>query len=306
MATGVSTGRRSAAIRLVLAVGLGTILVAETATAGFAHYGDSRALDAEVRGIVGELETSLPEGCPILQLPLMEYPEAGPINRLSGYTQMLPYLVSSDLRWSYGGMKGTREGTWGLDHRDDLETLIPEAQAAGFCGVLLDTYSFGGPADLQRYTAQLGNPDLVSTTGRWVFFEWDDEAGAVPALFPGKGYSVAEAEPGDVFWWQVEPIGQVKVEGLSSEATSMKVELGAPPCGPATLTVNGTKVTATSPRGWATVPVRPDPSGTAALEVRAVQPACRVDGDNRTFFARLFDAARTGELGQDQRARTTQ
>ena len=134
----------------------------ETLTLGFAHYADSEALDREVRPFVRALEERLAEGRPILQLPLMEYPEVGPINNLGGYSLMVPYLVSDALRWSYGGNKATREGRWGLDMRDDTQALADAGQRVGFCAVVVDTASFASPADLQRYTSVLGAPDLAS------------------------------------------------------------------------------------------------------------------------------------------------
>ena len=126
---------------------------------------------------------------------------------------MIPYLVSEDLRWSYGGFKGTREGTWGLDMRDDIQALADAGQGEGFCGVVVDRASFASSSDMQRYTSVLGSPDLVSEAGRWLFFEWPDDE-VVPTVTPISGFSEAGPSPADLGWWQVEEKAVVDLSGM--------------------------------------------------------------------------------------------
>ncbi len=49
----------------------------------------------------------------VFQLPVMRFPENGPIFRLGDYEHFKGYLHSESLRWSYGGVKG-READWQL------------------------------------------------------------------------------------------------------------------------------------------------------------------------------------------------
>lgn len=119
-------------VRVAVAGAAAALLALETLTLGFANFANSDDVDREIRPFVKELEARLAQGCPILQLPLHEYPEGGPVNNMGDYALMIPYLVSEDLRWSYGGFKGTREGTWGLDMRDDIQALARAGQDAGF------------------------------------------------------------------------------------------------------------------------------------------------------------------------------
>jgi hypothetical protein len=37
---------------------------------------------------------------------------------------------------------------------------------------MVDTTSFASAADLQQYTSVLGQPDVTSDRGRWLYFQW--------------------------------------------------------------------------------------------------------------------------------------
>ena len=294
--TVLSRGRQW--LRLGLAATAGAILAFETLTLGFGHYVNSEALDRELRPFVAALEQRLEEGCPILQLPLMEYPEVGPINNLSGYSLMLPYLVSDGLRWSYGGNKATEEGRWGLDMRDDIQALADAAQREGFCGVLVDSTSFASPADLQRYTSVLGAPDLVSQGERWLFFEWFDTQ-VMPTLTPASGFSGAGGSPADPYWWLVEQGGAVTLSGIPAGARSAQLEFGPTPCGPVTMLINGRRVSIGSERQWFEVPIEVDETGQAQLDIEVTTPGCSLPDDPRVFYLGMFDGASGKIFGLD-------
>ena len=125
---------------------------------------------AEVRSLVGQIESRLPEGCGILQLKIMRFPESPPIGTMADYDPLWPYLYSTDLRWSYAGVKGTPAGEWGAGIEEDPEALKAAAEDASFCGVLLDTASLSAPEELEAYVGTFGEPALRSSSGRWLFF----------------------------------------------------------------------------------------------------------------------------------------
>ena len=285
-------------MRIGLAGAAAAILALETLSLGYANFADSAEVDYEIRPFVRKLEGHLTEGCPILQLPLMEFPEAAPINRLRDYSLMIPYLVSEDLRWSYGGVKGTREGTWGLDLRDDIQGLADAGQREGFCGVVVDTTSFASPADLQRYTNILGAPDLASERGRWLYFEWLDDQ-MVPTITPVSGFSGAEGDPTDLFWWQVEGKSVVALSGMPAGTSHADLEFGPTPCGPVNLLVNDRLVSIDRGREWVQVPIDADALGEARLEIEVTTEGCSVPGDPRVFYAAMFDGASVGTLRTD-------
>ena len=115
---------------------------------------------------VERVDTALPEGAAVLELPYLAFPSSPPIQRMVDYDHVRPYLHSDDLRWSYGAMKGRDE-----DIGDDVDT-IAEARAAGYAGVMVDRFGFadnGAALEAQARAAGAGKP-IVSSDGRRVFF----------------------------------------------------------------------------------------------------------------------------------------
>jgi phosphoglycerol transferase len=121
-----------------------------------------------------QMDQALPAGSAVFQLPVMPYPENGPINNLQDYGEILPYVYTQDLRWSYGAMKGRPEADWQLkiDSHDPIAQL-PGLRGLGFDGVLVDTngYADGGDAITAKLETELGPPEVESGNGRWRF--WD-------------------------------------------------------------------------------------------------------------------------------------
>lgn len=70
----------------------------------------ARQVEAD-RAFATDMETVLPEGAMIFQLPVMDFPES-PLPGISSYDHMRPYLHSSRLRYSFGSMKGRPREEW--------------------------------------------------------------------------------------------------------------------------------------------------------------------------------------------------
>ncbi len=130
---------------------------------------------------VGEIERRLPTDAAVFQLPVIPYPEyQAQYARVSDYEQMLPYLVSHDLRWSYGGNKGRPEADWQqqVDSADPAPSLAG-LRGLGFDGVVLDTWQYddGGSAAIASLERELGPADVVSSDdARWRFWDLRREA----------------------------------------------------------------------------------------------------------------------------------
>jgi phosphoglycerol transferase len=121
---------------------------------------------------VAAIESSVPAGAAIFQLPIMSYPECAPINNLNDYQLFRGYLHSASLRWSYGAMKGREISRW----QEKLALLslpnaIAEMQANGFSGIYLDRNGYVDDGTERSLRAILGSP-IVSENGRLVFFRF--------------------------------------------------------------------------------------------------------------------------------------
>lgn len=119
------------------------------------------AIRAAVRSdhdFVRELESRLPAGAMVFQLPVLGFPEATPPWRLSDYEHFRPYLLSHTLRFSYGVPKFRPRGRW----QQELQSLPPVELARrleqfGFSALYLNRKGFEDGGDsLLRALAQAG------------------------------------------------------------------------------------------------------------------------------------------------------
>jgi phosphoglycerol transferase len=60
------------------------------------------------------LETLLPPGAAVFQLPVVSFPEAPSVHQMIDYEQFRPYLWTDSLRFSYGTHKGREREEWQL------------------------------------------------------------------------------------------------------------------------------------------------------------------------------------------------
>lgn len=87
-----------------------------------------RQVEAD-RAFVGEMESVLPEGAMVFQLPVMDFPES-PLPGISSYDHFRPYLYSRSLRYSFGSMKGRPREEWQKAVQAKLiEGAVPDQQA---------------------------------------------------------------------------------------------------------------------------------------------------------------------------------
>jgi len=146
-----------------------------------AEYGNDRAF-------VAAIDEQMPPGAEIFQLPYIPFPGNPPVGALPDQDLLRPYLQSSDLRWSYGAMKGRPEDWaddfFGLSREQvsavrtapasdrPLRTDTAALVASGFEGIYIDRFGYADrAAALEReLSAITGVQPLVSPNGRMSFF----------------------------------------------------------------------------------------------------------------------------------------
>jgi hypothetical protein len=137
---------------------------------------------------VSAIESRLPAGADVYELPYVPYPEAQRSSRTRDFDPVRPYLHSSDLRWSYGAMLN-RPADWQAALMDKPFGLVPPSlSAAGFEGVVVDRLAY--PDDGARVERTLERSlrarPLASPNGRFWFFDMRPYAGRLGAsLAPG-------------------------------------------------------------------------------------------------------------------------
>jgi phosphoglycerol transferase len=132
---------RASALRFVFPAILLLIVTAgvldQTSEAFIPRYKETRRTFQSDARFFATLERRLPAGAALYQLPYVPFPESGAPG-VQDYAELRGYLHSSDLRWSYGAMKG-REGDWSATLSTlPLRLQLPAVAAAGFDGITLD------------------------------------------------------------------------------------------------------------------------------------------------------------------------
>lgn len=75
----------------------------------------------------------------VMQYPYMSYPEHPPIVNMGDYSQMIGYLHSDTIKWSYGAVRGRETDKWIASlMKESLEKQIEILKSSGFTGVYID------------------------------------------------------------------------------------------------------------------------------------------------------------------------
>jgi phosphoglycerol transferase len=266
---------------------------------------------------VRQIETLLPEGSMVYQLPYVPFPEATGLGQMADYDLFRGYLHSNKLRWSYGCMKG-REGDCWQQHvaAQEPAKMVETLAFAGFSGIYLDRYGFAdhGAGLEKALTRLLASPVLVSGDQRLVFFDlrpfaeqlhrdytnkdWalkKDQA-VHPLLLLWKGGFSGDEGSGEHRWRWCSFRGELHIVNLSTRPKTIALagEIGTNqprlahvdivgPCGVKHLAING----ATQP--WKeTLTLAP---GTHVIRFASDGPRLPVPGDPRELVFHVANFA---------------
>jgi len=101
----------------------------------------ARHIDSD-RDFLARVETALPPGAMVFQLPIMEFPES-PIPGIGTYDQLRPYIFSKHLRWSFGAIKGRPKEDWLKTlPAKELKEAVADIRSHGFSAILLHRNGF--------------------------------------------------------------------------------------------------------------------------------------------------------------------
>jgi hypothetical protein len=132
--------------------------------------------------LVSTIQSSVPPGSRILQLPYQRFPETAPLNGVDVSDQLMPYLHSSTLKWSGGGIKGRALVEWQTElGKLPAERLAASASCADFAGVLLDMHAYGDKAGTTAIAMNeaLGSPSAIADNGRYRFYTFQKVVASV-------------------------------------------------------------------------------------------------------------------------------
>lgn len=106
------------------------------------------------------LETELPAGAQIFQLPATVFPEAGPRGGMSDYEHLRLFLGTTTLRFAHGALAGSTAQFWSAHAASlPIRDLVRELEQAGFAALLIDRRAYPeNAADLIRGLQAAGYP----------------------------------------------------------------------------------------------------------------------------------------------------
>ncbi len=166
-----SSSRRwgfAACLAVVLAVGV----LDQTGSSMAPSYKAEAAEYLADGHFVYAIQHQLPAGASVFQLPYVPFPENPPVNRMEDYAELIGYVHSTRLRWSYGQLKGLPSDWESSVVNQPLALMLAEVSAAGFKGIYVDTFGYadGGAALIPALSKALEVAPLVSPGGRLYFF----------------------------------------------------------------------------------------------------------------------------------------
>ena len=242
--------RRSQKHLIIVYVVLALVFVGafldQTTPAFIQDYDETKARFLNDQQFVNAIEASVPPGSMIFQLPYVPFPEEPPLYRMQDYDHFRGYLHSKNLRWSYGTVRG-REG----DRVQRSVAALPTEQFvqslafSNFTGIYLDRngYEDNGAAKEAELTQTLQSKPLVSSNGRWVFFNIADYAARLRTKYSeaeweqnkqlsfrpvladwSGGFFELESRPGKSWRW-CSSEGDLLLRNISNTPRTIKLEM---------------------------------------------------------------------------------
>jgi phosphoglycerol transferase len=137
----------------------------------FSNRENEKRLFYEDQFFINQLESRLPAGTMVFQLPHTEFPVERGHERMFVYDQARAYLHSKTLRWLWGAMTGRNHDWAKVTAELPLHEFIERIIFAGFGGVMIDRYGYKGSEFEQSVLSYLGPASKFDLGGRWVFFD---------------------------------------------------------------------------------------------------------------------------------------
>ncbi|HVS40260.1 MAG TPA: hypothetical protein VMS17_32175 [Gemmataceae bacterium] len=155
-------------------------------------YTETRRQFDSDRDFGRRIETLLPPGSMVYEMPYVPFPENPPVCGLADYELLRPLFHTRTLRWSYGTVKGGNTDFWQAElAKLPMPELVETLAFAGFRGIYLDRRGFadGAAQAEEELSCLLDVAPQVSRTGQQSFF---DMSGYIESL--RSRYSDAEWE----------------------------------------------------------------------------------------------------------------
>jgi hypothetical protein len=137
----------------------------------FSNWENEKRRFYEDQFFIRQLESRLPAGTMVFQLPHTDLLLDGGRERMLPSDQARAYLHSKTLRWSWGAMAGRNQNWAQITAELPLHEFIERIIFARFGGLLIDRYGYKDSEIEQSALSYLGPDAKFDLGGRWVFFD---------------------------------------------------------------------------------------------------------------------------------------
>ena len=100
------------------------------------------AVDSDIE-FVSKVESYLPTGAKVFQLPVVEFPEYPKINLMTDFEHFRPSFYTNNYSWSYGAVKGRNDNAWQRDvEKLPAKEMIIGLQERGFSALYINKRAY--------------------------------------------------------------------------------------------------------------------------------------------------------------------
>ena len=242
VAMALDAGLRSRRMRLaVSAVVLALGLADQQGAAAQMNYEYPKNVAelSTVTRLVRQLESRLPDGAQVLQLPFRLYMDEWANPRMPPFEHFKLYLVSKKLRWSYPAFSN-QQLEWQVAAAALPHAQLPSRIAGeGFAAIVIDRagYDDNGAAIAAEIGAAVSAADIIAQTDRYIAFDIRPLAGALDAAAPRLPTAPSLATAG------MPPCGTAPLIGIDQIGTTRGLD------GPRPIRISGRR--SVKVVGWA-------------------------------------------------------
>jgi hypothetical protein len=155
-------------LMLPLAIGLAAIAVLDQTPAPLsaaAVTGLKTQVDSDEQ-LVRDLERRLGPGAMVFELPVVAFPEMPPVHEMTDYEQLIPYIHSKHLRFTYGTVKGRGSEQWQhVAAALGPDQMVNQLQREGFAAIWINRRGYPDRAETLVRALRPGRTVLESARG---------------------------------------------------------------------------------------------------------------------------------------------
>jgi hypothetical protein len=109
------------------------------------------------------MENALPKGGMVFELPVIPFPEGGPVRTMDEYEPLRPFFFTKAVRFSYGSNKGRPREDWQfIVEKMPPPEMVSTLERYGFSGIYLNRRGFADRAEgLLKNLAAIGKTNIV-------------------------------------------------------------------------------------------------------------------------------------------------